>query len=92
MRNPEPEEDDVIASVTPPSEEVGEDESYSGVVANPSPGELEHLGREVDRGNRIGVAKQLHRPGSSAASELEDVTGGPERIKRCRNFIFAWER
>ena len=61
-------------------------------VSDPSPGELDHLGRGVDGGNRIGVAKQLGRPRASPASELEDVTGGPERIEPCHNLIPACKR
>ncbi len=61
------------------------------MLADPSPGEFEHLGREVDGGDCVGVAKQVGGPRTGATSELEDVTGRLERIERYHNLISARE-
>ena len=66
-------------------------EAYPGAVADPSPGEFEHLRREVDGGDCVGVAKQVGRPRAGAASELQDITGRLERIERYLHLISARE-
>lgn len=60
MRDPETDEDHVVVSVWPLSEEVGEEKSHSGVIANPSPGELE-LDRVVDGAGAAWTHQMLNR-------------------------------
>ncbi len=75
MREPAAHEDDVVAAVWPPGEEVGLDEPDGGAGGDAARGDGEHFRGGVDGGDVGGVAEQLGGPGAGAAGEVEDAAG-----------------
>jgi hypothetical protein len=91
VRQPEPEEHDVVATIRPPAEQIGQHEPHP-LAAHTDRGDAEHLSRGVHGRNVHGVPQQLGGPGSWAAGEFEQAAGRPERIQRLGQLTTAGKR
>jgi hypothetical protein len=89
MRQPEPHENDVIAAVRLPGEQVGLDESHRGAAGDAARRDREHLRRRIHGGDVGGVTEQLRRPGARTAGELQDAALRPERVERVSQLVAA---
>jgi hypothetical protein len=82
MREPESEKDDVITTVWPPREQIGEDEPDTIVFADRRASDRQHLRGGVDGGHTRGVLEHPMRPRPWSACQLEHVAGRREAVQR----------
>src|SRR5204863_2020678 len=77
VREPEGEEDDVVATLWRPREEIGLDEARA-VVADSCRRDGQHLRRRIHGGDARGMAEEQLSPRAGAAREPEHTAGEPE--------------
>src|SRR5204863_1591695 len=83
------EEDDVVATVWRPREEIGLDEARA-VVADSCRRDGQHLRRRIHGGDARGMAEEQLSPRAGAARELEHTAGEPEAIERRNQLAPSW--
>jgi hypothetical protein len=83
MRQPEAEEDNVVAAVRAPCEEVGADE-LDPRISDSVAGQSQHLRRGVERGHCASVTQKPGGPRSRSARELKPIPSRHEAVEAAR--------
>jgi hypothetical protein len=91
VRQPEPEEHYIVATVRPPTKQISQNEAHP-LTAHPGRGDVEHLSSGVHGRDLGGVPQQLGGPGTWTAGEFEHAAGRPERIQRFGQLTTARKR
>jgi len=88
VREPEAEEDHLVAAVRGPGEEVGLHEA-DPLGTDPGGRDGEHLRGGVDGGDLARVAEQVAGPHPRTAGQLEHPAGWPEGVQGCDQLVAA---